>query len=338
MKKTFVILVTVVLLVIMLTACNASKKDAYTLIFADTNYGAVTYEEGEQIIKPADPTKEGYTFEGWFSNAESTVPFVFGTMPKADTTVYAKWKEIPSYSFTYIKLNEYFGAINLPVVTQKYLKEDGEFRDAYAITAVDLANKTDIEIPSEYNGLPVNVIGYGLFEGSDITKVTIPASIVYMDGQAFRNCASLSEVAYEENSKMFSFGSEVFFGCSALTELTLPPKLTLIGIEPFAQCRNLKTVYVEHKIDYRNGEYDGEGNPNPDFEPSEPSWMGTHGSDGMFNGCMNLESIYVYRANGNVNLNSDPPPSEDRTGLGIYKGHLYWSNYAQFIKAHPSGK
>ena len=41
--------------------------------------------------EPEDPTKDEYTFKGWFKEKELTNKFVFTTPIKADTTIYAKW-------------------------------------------------------------------------------------------------------------------------------------------------------------------------------------------------------------------------------------------------------
>jgi uncharacterized repeat protein (TIGR02543 family) len=40
---------------------------------------------------PATPTKPGYTFVGWYSDAALTTAFTFATLITADTTLYAKW-------------------------------------------------------------------------------------------------------------------------------------------------------------------------------------------------------------------------------------------------------
>ncbi len=46
---------------------------------------------GTAISAPADPTKEGYTFTGWFADEALTIPFVFDVMPSENTTIYAGW-------------------------------------------------------------------------------------------------------------------------------------------------------------------------------------------------------------------------------------------------------
>ena len=47
-----------------------------------------------KAVKPdTDPTKEEYTFDGWYQDATFTAAFDFNTAITADTTIYAKWTE-----------------------------------------------------------------------------------------------------------------------------------------------------------------------------------------------------------------------------------------------------
>ena len=48
-------------------------------------------ENGKMAVKPEDPTKDGYLFDGWYSNPELTVPFDFSTPIRSETKLYAKW-------------------------------------------------------------------------------------------------------------------------------------------------------------------------------------------------------------------------------------------------------
>ena len=67
---------------------------------------------GEQATKPKDPKKPGYAFEGWYScwDEEGEIkysdwPFVFDDPlgVRAGTKLRAKWKEIGSFTATYMK-------------------------------------------------------------------------------------------------------------------------------------------------------------------------------------------------------------------------------------------
>ncbi|XMB72289.1 InlB B-repeat-containing protein [Mycoplasmatota bacterium WC30] len=61
----------------------------------DTNGGsevtAITQDEGTEINEPTNPTKTGYSFNGWYSDEALTTPYTFTTMPNEDMTLYAKW-------------------------------------------------------------------------------------------------------------------------------------------------------------------------------------------------------------------------------------------------------
>ena len=43
------------------------------------------------IAKPADPTREGYTFAGWYTDEACTEAYDFSVAVTADMTLYAKW-------------------------------------------------------------------------------------------------------------------------------------------------------------------------------------------------------------------------------------------------------
>ena len=43
------------------------------------------------VTKPADPTREGYTFAGWYTDAACTKTYDFATAVTSDMTLYAKW-------------------------------------------------------------------------------------------------------------------------------------------------------------------------------------------------------------------------------------------------------
>jgi len=51
------------------------------------------------IQRPANPSKDNYTFDNWYGENENfETPWDFNTIPKSDTTLYANW--MPVYTFT----------------------------------------------------------------------------------------------------------------------------------------------------------------------------------------------------------------------------------------------
>jgi len=70
------------------------NADTFTVTF-NTNGGssidAVEVEEGSTVTAPTDPTLDGYTFDGWYTDSALTTAFDFSTAITADITLYAKW-------------------------------------------------------------------------------------------------------------------------------------------------------------------------------------------------------------------------------------------------------
>ena len=67
----------------------------YTVSF-DTDGGSTvasqSVEEGGKVTRPADPTKDGATFNGWFTSATGSTEWDFDNdTVTEDTTIYAQW-------------------------------------------------------------------------------------------------------------------------------------------------------------------------------------------------------------------------------------------------------
>ena len=93
---------------------GGSVTTKYTLSF-DTNGGSaiakVTKEKGTTVdLGQYVPTREGYTFAGWYSD-EALTQKVTSVKLNANTTVYAKWTEnavTPTLPFTDVKSGDWF--------------------------------------------------------------------------------------------------------------------------------------------------------------------------------------------------------------------------------------
>ncbi len=75
---------------------KTEEKNEFTVTFdslGGTSIEAIKVEEGSEIKLPTAPTRDGFTFEGWFTDKECTKPFT-DLKVSSNLTVYAKWKKI----------------------------------------------------------------------------------------------------------------------------------------------------------------------------------------------------------------------------------------------------
>ncbi len=98
MKKILVALLLVVLAIFFVTGCNMEQD--YTVTF-DSNGGTAVESQvvksGEKATEPTAPTKEGYTFVGWFVGDTA---YDFEAAVTEDVTVKAKWTQ-NTYNVTF---------------------------------------------------------------------------------------------------------------------------------------------------------------------------------------------------------------------------------------------
>jgi uncharacterized repeat protein (TIGR02543 family) len=75
--------------------------NSYTVSF-DSNGGssvaAQSVNYNTTASKPADPSRKGYTFAGWFTGKDCKTAYDFNSNVTGDITLYAKWNKIPDQS------------------------------------------------------------------------------------------------------------------------------------------------------------------------------------------------------------------------------------------------
>lgn len=106
-KIKFFLCLIVCLFIILLHAC--SKEQSMTIIFdsqGGTPVSSLTYVEGDLYLPPDHPTRDGYTFDGWFlDHPLYQQPFemnnLFNNSEVSDLVVYAKWIA-NTYRITYV--------------------------------------------------------------------------------------------------------------------------------------------------------------------------------------------------------------------------------------------
>ena len=93
------------------------KRITYTVSFdslGGSSVADVKVTNGKALAKPADPTRDGYVFLGWYSDAEYKVPFLFDATPvTSNLTLRARWAALSADSHEYrIDFDLGYGAAN----------------------------------------------------------------------------------------------------------------------------------------------------------------------------------------------------------------------------------
>jgi uncharacterized repeat protein (TIGR02543 family) len=87
-----------------------NDEAAHYIVIFESNGGSPvpseTVEEGATVMRPADPTKAGHTFGGWYADATLTAPWSFAAdKVTKETTLYAKWEGLVPAKLDSIRIN-----------------------------------------------------------------------------------------------------------------------------------------------------------------------------------------------------------------------------------------
>lgn len=155
----------------------------------------------------------------------------------------------------------------LPLVAFSAVEIDGLYYDLDSRTETAKVSRngsgtyygrTEILIPSSvnYNGVNYKVAGIGAWafdNAVNLSSITIPESVTYIEESAFYNCSSLTSLNIPSN--VHSIYDNAFQGCSKLASILIPKSVTYIGNGLFQNCDGLESIVVEEgnpKYDSRN--------------------------------------------------------------------------------------
>lgn len=88
-----------------------------------------------------------------------------------------------------------------------------------------------VEIPEEFQGYKVTIIGHSVFNGKDVEEVVMSDSVTEIQDYAFSGNKKLKSAKLSKNLKVL--GINAFFNCQALQSIELPASLKEIGSYAF---------------------------------------------------------------------------------------------------------
>jgi uncharacterized repeat protein (TIGR02543 family) len=221
---------------------NTAETDDY---FDDT------YKAGDRITKPTNVTKEGYSIEGWYTEAGFQNKWSFALdLLTADVTLYAKW-DGNTYTITY----DYRGAMG------------GDGAATYTATygaayALAMPTRPGYGFGGWYGAIGGGGTQYTEADGQSKAPwnhtygITLYAYWLGTTGLAYTpgvDSYSVSKGTANTNGAVYiqeyyygkpvtGIGVEAFFECSGLTGITIPDSITSIGDSAFAGCSGLTSI------------------------------------------------------------------------------------------------
>ena len=126
--------------------------------------------------------------------------------------------------------------------------EDSAFGYCTSLTRVDISDLSAwCKIDFENSGAnPLNNGAKLYLNGSELTKITIPADITEIKPYVFYNYTSLTDVYIHDN--VTSIGTNAFYGCTSLTSVTIPDGITSIESSTFSGCTSLTSITIPDSV------------------------------------------------------------------------------------------
>ena len=286
------------------------------------NYSSVTV--------PTPPTKDGFNFAGWYTDADCLVEYNFSSTVSSNFILYAKWVEIPKINIvlpngsSIIFQNNDLSLSNVILSNEQIhncnLYIDSGFTDALRLSDT-LENGDTIYVESTTDNVNYTfssdnsylVVGdntttpnNGYLSGSSNTSNFIISSYRVISGEVY----PVKEI-----------GQYAFSGNTTMTQVTIPADITKIGVYAFNTCTDLADIryfaYAVENLDGTNYTFSLAGTATSGMEVvfgcnvnSIPAWLFM--PDTTRSNTPNLTSVIFAPNSRVVSLNS---PFRDCTGL-----------------------
>jgi len=283
------------------------EKNKYTVRF-DTDGGTYVSDMIVSVIdRSPETTKDGYEFEGWYTDKTFSNKISFPYEVTEDLTLYAKWTQSGSEKIVFS------------------VDANGVLTGVSGLSGSDIT----VEIPSEVNGITVTEIGKDVFKDNKnvgrliipdsvtklgyrmcsgctaLSEVRLPAGLTVIPDEAFDGCSSLRTVNFPDTLK--EIRSDAFCGTD-LTEFIAPDSLTNVWSYAFKDCAALSAVELKNVRSVGDGAF---GNCTA-LRSIRLSDKMTELSDHIFDGCSSLADI-------------DMPDKPIAVSFSVFNGTAYYN-------------
>ena len=188
------------------------EKNTYNVHFELNGGKGVSDLKVSVINEEPIPTREGYTFLGWYFENNFINKVTFPYEVTQNITLYAKWEK------------------NLPTSISFVVSAEGVLTEVNGISETNNV----VIIPNEVNNIEIKEIGEELFlKNTYIEKLVIPETVTTLGYKMCYGCTNLKEVTLPDNISVIP--DYAFEKCTLLEKINIPQSLVQIRNDAFAE-------------------------------------------------------------------------------------------------------
>lgn len=215
----------------------------YTVTFnsnGGNNLEPIKVHKGTTITSLPVPSRNGFVFVGWYTDAELTKPFAAFSTIENDIVLFAKYD-----------ISIEIKALNLEVKTvdnvSYYVVKGFAETAKNTVESLNIPDEIYSEVQKKF--LPVKEIAANAFwADGTLTHLHIGANVEIIGGMAFANIFGLKSVMFVSNSKLKNLPDKAFERCEMLTTVKLPDGIQRIGRRAFTGCESLITFTIPASV------------------------------------------------------------------------------------------
>ena len=217
--------------------CNCSSLARINLPELVTELGPYAFSGCESLTDLYLPSNLTQTWNGTFSGQ-------------------TLWCRADTETARYLSTNRYvFRSPNAPEYVIRYADKIEDYNNGSSTYAENgdglaiveyLETDSDLTVPSEIDGVGIEIIDSAFCENIALRNVVIPDGVKRINGSAFEDCTNLKTVQLPES--VTYIGQEAFENCSALVSVNIPEPVTELGPYAFNGCESLEELQLPGNI------------------------------------------------------------------------------------------
>ncbi|MDE6662388.1 MAG: InlB B-repeat-containing protein [Lachnospiraceae bacterium] len=236
----------------------AKWKKQYVVTFNSDEGSAVdsqTVIEGQTCRKPANPTKKGFAFEGWYTDSECAdgSEYNFDTSVTSNITLYAKWIEAKGLQIDFANKEEVYTYTGNAITPEIIVSNNGNA----LVEGIDYTVKYSNNKKAS-NAAKIVVTGKGVYAGKTIPKTFTIAKKNINDNNikagrivVVKSRKVPTPVLYYGGTKLTAKDFEFIDKNKTFSTKSDNETVKIRGINNFEGVRDIKVVVVENSSELK---------------------------------------------------------------------------------------